>query len=295
MSMTGFGTSTLSIPLKDTVLYATLSIKTLNARFFETTFKLPYCLTEVETLALKIFKEKLFRGTIFFTVHLHNPSVLKGRVTPSRDMIKNYLEAIDIIKKTTSLEGGITLHDLIALPHIFEIPEELLPKDALSLFLQGIHDLVDQVSAARLQEGASVYNDLEARIAVMQTLIDTIEPRAQEVLQEKKETIKTTLNTFAYQEGSENKEQHLLMLYSQLDKLDIHEEIFRFKTHLDHFKMVLAHHELEKGKKIDFILQEMFREINTINAKCSDSSMSQCAISIKVELEKAREQVQNIV
>ncbi|MBY0109818.1 MAG: YicC family protein [Candidatus Babeliaceae bacterium] len=295
MSMTGFGTSTLSIPVKDTVLYMTLSLKTLNSRFFESTCKLPYALTELETIVLKIFKAKLFRGTLYFSVHVHNPSILKGGVTPSLNMINQYLAAIETIKKHTHVEGTIALHDLITLPSIFEIPEEMLPKNAIELILQEIDKLIQLVIASRQQEGQSLQNDLEQRVHTMNELMSHIEPRAQKVLIEKKQTISATFAAMPYQEASENREQHILMLYGQLDKIDIHEEIFRFKTHLAHFEKVIHNADQEKGKKLDFILQEMFREINTMNAKCSDSQISEYAISLKVELEKAREQVQNIV
>jgi uncharacterized protein (TIGR00255 family) len=294
MSMTGFGTSTLSIPIKDTPLYITLSLKTLNSRFFESTCKLPYSLTELETIALKLFKAKLFRGTIFFNVHVHNPSILKGTVIPSLNMIKHYLAGIETIKKDTHIQGTITLHDLITLPNIFEIPEEMLPKESIEIIVQEINKLLEIVVESRKQEGQSLLKDLEQRLHLMQNHIAHIESRAQVVLVEKKQTISTTLAALPYQEA-ENREQHLLMLYTQLDKIDIHEEIVRFKTHLEHFDRALHTSEQEKGKKLDFILQEMFREVNTMNAKCNDSAISQAAISIKVELEKAREQVQNIV
>lgn len=294
-SMTGFGTSTLSIPVKDTIVYMTLSLKTLNSRFFESTIKLPYALSELETTVLKIFKAKLFRGTLYFSVHVHNPSILKGSVTPSLNMIKQYLAAIETIKRDTHIEGTISLHDLITLPNIFEIPEEMLPKNAIESIIQEIDRLIDVVIASRNQEGTSLLKDLEQRVRTMRDLIVHIEPRAQQVMQEKKQTITASLSALPYQEASENKEQHLLMLYSQLDRIDIHEEIVRFTTHLVHFDKVLHNDEQEKGKKLDFILQEMFREINTMNAKCNDSQISESAISLKVELEKAREQVQNIV
>lgn len=295
MSMTGFGTSTLSIPVKGAVLYTTISLKTLNSRFFEATCKLPYALTELETMVLKTFKSKLYRGTIFFTIHIHNPSVLKGTVTPSLSMIKEYLAAIETIKHDTHITGSIALHELISLPHIFEIPEEMLPKEGVTALLHEIENVIQQVISSRAQEGVSLLKDLEARIKIMHQLITLIEPRAQQVLAEKKQTIAASLTTLPYQELSENKEQHLLMLYGQLDRIDIHEEIVRFTSHLAHFEKVLHNSEQEKGKKLDFILQEMFREINTMNAKCNDSEISEHAISLKVELEKAREQVQNIV
>ncbi len=294
MSMTGFAVSTITLPIKDGELSLTLSLKTLNARFFESTCKLPYNLAELETIALKIFKAKLFRGTIFFNVHVHNLSLLKGNVSFSSRMVEQYLAAIKRIQQETGIEGNPQLHDLITLPNIFETTDEILPTQATELIVAEIHKLVDAVIAARLQEGKALLHDIQQRAQAMQQLIAQIEPRAQQVVAEKKAALSEALANLPYQE-TENKEQHLLTLYTQLDRIDIHEEIVRFKTHLAHFETVLKNTDFEKGKKMDFILQEMFREINTMNAKCNDSQISQAAISVKVELEKAREQVQNIV
>lgn len=90
-------------------------------------------------------------------------------------------------------------------------------------------------------------------------------------------------------------ETQLSAISQQLDRLDIHEEIVRFKTHIKSFSAIISSPDIETGKKLDFTLQELFRETNTIASKCSDAQISSLAIAIKVELEKAREQAQNIV
>jgi uncharacterized protein (TIGR00255 family) len=121
-----------------------------------------------------------------------------------------------------------------------------------------------------------------------------LEKSASHVMQAKKEKITARLTTLdtSNQEMSDAQRN---ALYFELDKIDIHEEIVRFKSHLETFTKALHTKELEKGRRLDFILQEMAREINTITSKCSDAEISAHAINIKVELEKAREQVQNIV
>ena len=104
-------------------------------------------------------------------------------------------------------------------------------------------------------------------------------------------TLKTVLDEVK-QEATENQSN---IIFNQLERIDIHEEIVRFKTHLGTLSLILEKPGSENGKKLDFTLQELFREINTITSKCADAEISSLAINIKVELEKAREQAQNIV
>ena len=292
--MTGFANTTVSLPVRDQALHISMSLKTLNSRFFESSCKLPHTLTELETACLRIFKTRLVRGSVFFTVYIHNTALLKGDVILSQNMIKNYLSAINNLKQSFSLPGEITVSEIMTLPHIFEIPEESLSPELINVLLVEINKLIDTVIAERKREGAHLHQDLMQRAAIMQDLLKKIEPRAQLVITEKRESITASWMAIAPAD-QQTKDQHLLMLYGQLDRIDIHEEIVRFKTHLEHLQKILNNSDEEKGKKLDFILQEMFREVNTMNAKCSDSQISEYAISLKVELEKSREQVQNIV
>lgn len=127
---------------------------------------------------------------------------------------------------------------------------------------------------------------------MLRTELAPIEPRAAKVLEMRKATLLDSLKSII---NEDNKEQQLMAISQQLDRMDIHEELQRFTTHLDNLEKVINDSDREKGKKLDFIMQELFREINTLAAKCADSEISSHAINIKVELEKAREQAQNIV
>ena len=113
-------------------------------------------------------------------------------------------------------------------------------------------------------------------------------------MEEQKEKIAVALKEFEADENQQNEIQKNAA-YALLDKIDIHEEIVRFTTHLGVLEKEIRADKVEKGKRLDFTLQELAREINTITAKCSDATISTMAIDIKVELEKAREQSQNIV
>ncbi len=128
----------------------------------------------------------------------------------------------------------------------------------------------------------------------MRTIIADIEKRYIVRINEQKEKVHQTLEEIKGDESTISEAQRNA-LYSMLDKLDLQEEITRFASHLKQIDAIIKTDAMEKGKRLDFTLQEMNREINTIAAKCSDSKISQNAINVKVEIEKVREQVQNIV
>lgn len=293
--MTGFSTKIVNIPIKNTNASATLTLKSLNSRFFEANCRLPYALTHLETECVKLFKQSLLRGSIYFTMHLDNPALLKTKVVAALPVVNGYLAAIEKIQQTTQIPGTVTINDVINLPHIFEAPEELLGEETTIALYDAIKELVQELLSTRIKEGALLANDLKNRIAIMHDAFKEIEPRSQLVIKEKKATLMASLHSFTEETASETKEHQLQFIQNQLDKMDIHEEIVRFGAHLHELESLIGASGAEKGKRIDFVLQELFREINTMSAKCADIVISKLAITIKVELEKAREQAQNIV
>ena len=125
---------------------------------------------------------------------------------------------------------------------------------------------------------------------------EQLEPRANVVMELKNAQLFATLKTALAETNQETaSDAQTTVIYNQLERMDIHEEIVRFKTHLDSLSAIIKADDIETGKKLDFTLQELFREINTIASKCNDSVISALSINTKVELEKSREQAQNIV
>lgn len=294
VSMTGFATRTITLSDQEgTEAQLTLSLKSLNSRYFEATCKLPYALTHLETELIKLLKKILHRGHIIFSVQVSNPNLFKGPVQPDMNTVKSYLSAIEKIKKECTITGETTIHDLIMLPNIFSTEEQTIDPDSKTTLINAINTLVDQLVEARMVEGSALEKDLLQRVDIMKKEIDDIEQEAEELMTKKKTEVNQKLSEL--DNSSEFAETQRAALYFELDKMDIHEEIVRFKNHLATFKKNLESTEQEKGRRLDFILQELARETNTIAAKCGDSKISSFAINIKVEVEKAREQVQNIV
>lgn len=294
-SMTGFATKNIIIELDpETKVNVTISIKALNSRFFEANCKLPYTLNRYEHDFIKILKESLHRGYIYLVIHMSNQSLLKGAVEPAIPVIEGYIGAINTIKEKFPVEGELSLHDLLQLPAVFNVEDKDIDEKVIKQIFAVIQELANEVIKARKQEGSVLQKDIEQRITIMQKEIGAIDKASETMMEKRKATINKELQALEdnEQEASEIRKQ---MLYAALDKIDIHEEIIRFKSHLKNLLAMLSSPGVEKGKRIDFTLQELAREINTIAAKCSDVTISSMAINIKVELEKAREQAQNIV
>jgi uncharacterized protein (TIGR00255 family) len=294
-SMTGFATTTLTITKgKDQKAHISIHLKTLNSRYFEVNAKLPHPLSHLETDLIKLFKKSLYRGYVHFTVHLDNPSLFKGSIEPALGTVQDYIAAIAKIKKDCKLSDPISLEMLVRLPNIFNIEEQGLDKQSAQAIMEATHTLISAVVKERQIEGEQLKKDIATRLSLMAKDIAAIAKRSQEHIAEQKEKLNMLLSELQSDE-SDLATARKNALYAVLDKIDIHEEIVRFESHLESMNALLENKDIEKGKRLDFTLQELAREINTITAKCSDALISKLAINIKVEIEKAREQVQNIV
>ncbi len=301
-SMTGFSSSIITMtqspslegPKKE--VYLAFSLKTLNSRFLEVNCKLPYSLAFLETELIKYFKKRLLRGTVQFSIYMSSQSALTGTIEPSLATIAGYLAASKTIQDTFNLEGTLTLPVLLNLPNVFETREAPLEEHFIERIMTELDSLTDECINTRIQEGKSLEKDLLERIENIQNFMKEVEPQTKKVIEQKKEHLFTTLHALLKETNQEViSDVQTSFIFNQLEKLDIHEEIVRTNNHLERIRTIIESTEVESGKKLDFTLQELFREINTIASKCQDSLIGNLAINIKVELEKAREQTQNVV
>lgn len=295
LSMTGFATKTFALQNKDkSHAQITMSLKTLNSRFFEVTCKMPYALHHLEHQFIKLFKTHLHRGNITFIIHMSNPNLFKGSIESSITLVDGYLKAINKIQQECNVPGTITIADLMQLPNIFTVEESVIDHETEVTLFTHIEKLLQELMQVRAAEGASLENDINQRCTILASEITVIESAAHVLMQQRKQDVNAKLAQFA-QDGCEVTDAQRMQYYNELNKIDIHEEIVRFKMHLNSLQHYIKTQDVEKGRRIDFILQELAREINTIAAKCSAAEISSHAINIKVELEKIREQIQNIV
>ncbi|MFH1643693.1 MAG: YicC/YloC family endoribonuclease [bacterium] len=294
LSMTGFGNAreTLLIDKKKKIGFS-VEVKSLNSRFFEAVCKLPGPLSSLEIKIIELLKGKLVRGRIYLTLRASEDSYLFQTVKPNLSLVGDYLSAARKIKKEFSLESDLCIAELLKLPDVFISEEKdisgAVEKDILAL----IEKAADLLTKSRAVEGNNLKKDLEMFFDVCFEKMIKIKQLFIQLMKSKKDAIKKLLSQ--QNNGDESSKLKLDELYSVVNKIDINEEITRFDSHLKVIKTVLKDKSSSKGKRLDFILQELVRELNTINAKSGSFDISSLAVDIKVELEKAREQVQNIV
>lgn len=294
LSMTGYGSDEVDISFdKDKKISLALELKSINSRFFEFNSRLPSMLGFLEGEVAFLFKKKLIRGRIYLTVSSVGSGGEVEIPTPSFTMAKAYICAAKAIQKKFGLAGKLALSDILSLPNLFTLEKLTIDTASKKQFLKSIEKVADKLIESRMAEGANLKKDLIKRFDFCRKAINKIDLFYEKLMKDQKKLIAKT--SLSMQEGCEESKSLLEEMYSTLNKIDIHEEIVRFKSHLDNIRKVLESKEREKGRRLDFILQELSREINTISAKGSNFEINSLAVDIKVELEKVREQLQNIL
>jgi len=294
LSMTGFSTKTAGFSINaGEQCYLTVEVKSLNSRSFEAVCKLPNSLSHLELDIINMLKEKLMRGRVYLTIRISGEAGLLEVLIPSVKVVQDYVEATRALKAQFKLDGELSVSDIVTLPHVFSFDKNGLTTQEEETILKCVDDSIELLIKSRGNEGKSLQKDLDDRFRLCSEHIETIRVLFEKLMSLQKENIKRVISSA--QNGNEEARAQLDELYAALNKIDVHEEITRFNSHLQAVQQLIKAKQTDKGRRLDFILQELMRETNTITAKCSSFEISSTAVDIKVELEKAREQVQNIV
>lgn len=296
--MTGFATITDTLSVDNQQIQVTCTIKALNSRFLEINCKLPPALQSFETEFIRLIKQELKRGNVMLTLHVSNPHLFKGTIEPATTIIQDYVKAIKTIQNSYDIAGSLDINQFVQLPHIFSTTEHGPDESLKATFIALVKKAIVLVQQGRIQEGNVTRQDIIARAHLLQQEIELINKASKNAIEQQKEKITQLLKELesaSNELGKQLLEQQHNQLYDHLDKITIHEEIVRFTNHLHNLTLIIEQNQDELGKRIDFTIQEMAREINTIAAKSSDAIISTHAINVKLELEKIREQAQNIL
>lgn len=287
--MTGFGRSEQTVGDKT----FQVDIKSLNGKQFELQLKLPAFLKPFEFSIRKLISEKLGRGSLDCSISLKGTGNAKP-VSINTDLARAYYRALADLSNELKLDPSNILSTLVKLPEVITPTSDTLTDDEWKKFEKIILAAIDDLDAHRLNEGASLEEDLQLRITNIlkhQDEVVKLEPLRQQKI---REGLKKLLEEHVGKENYDpNRLEQELIYY--IEKIDISEEQVRLKNHCDYFRAILAEKEDSKGKKLSFILQEIGREINTTGSKAYDSTIQQCVVLMKDELEKAKEQVLNVL
>lgn len=300
-SMTGFSSSIVEISISKTEkLSLSLHLKSLNSRYFEVTCKLPYLLTNLEVAIQRALKKKLERGHVYLTVKIQQDAT-QLVVIPALNTIQQYLKAIKKIQTTCKIKDEVSLSTLLQLPNILQVEETAFNSKTEEKILDAVMALADGLILTRQSEGNVLAQDIEKSTKDVLKNLKLVKKNSEVAFTHKKkeiDSVLTKIQEFASTDTSIEKallEQHKITLLSELEKIDINEELVRATAHINSIQELVQEPSVTKGKKLDFTLQELNREINTIASKCSHSAISSLTIDIKTDIEKAREQAQNIL
>jgi uncharacterized protein (TIGR00255 family) len=288
-SMTGFGRTEQRVSDKTFLI----DIKSLNGKQFELQLKIPNFLKPFEFDIRRMLSEKLGRGSVDCTISLKETGNAKP-VGINTELAKAYYKPLAELSHELGLDASHILSTLVKLPEVITPTGETLTDDEWKQFQKVLLAAVDDLNLHRLEEGKSLEEDLLLRIdniARQQQEVIKLEPLRQQKI---RESLTRLLEEHVGKENYDNNRLEQELIY-YIEKIDISEEQVRLKSHCDYFKTILAEPEESKGKKLSFILQEIGREINTTGAKAYDASIQKCVVMMKDELEKAKEQILNVL
>ena len=287
--MTGFGRAEQTVGDKTYLV----EIKALNGKQFELQLKLPALLRPFEFDIRNALQENLVRGTIDCFVMIKQNGAAKP-VVINTDLIKAYYSQIEILASELQIDTNSVLSALLRLPEVVTPSVEVLADSEFSQFMSVLETALKELNAHRMEEGISLEKDLAQRIANIREQEEAIlvfEPKREVRIREE---INQLLEKHVGQENiDKNRLEQELIYY--MEKIDIHEEQIRLRQHCEYFNDILRSDDPSKGKKLSFVLQEIGREINTTGSKAYDADIQKCVVMMKDELEKAKEQVLNLL
>lgn len=291
-SMTGFAFAANS----QKGLNTKVEIRSVNGRFCEIQFKTPKNLNFLEPQMRELIEKKLNRGTISISVQLNGISEQMTTVKVNEPMLKQVLDSLVKLQSNANLSGNIQLAHLLNLPEALIIDyREDAEKDIYDFFWPVFTKAIDEVVLFRQQEGAKLAQDMSSRthkISLKLKEIESFLPERREGMEKKiRENLESLLKTA---EVPLDKDRFWNECGLLAEKMDVSEEIVRFRSHLEVLIQILKS-DSGQGKKMGFVLQELGREINTLSNKSLYSPIQHACVDIKEELEMLREQVQNIV
>jgi uncharacterized protein (TIGR00255 family) len=288
-SMTGYGRVVALLDGRNIVVEA----KSVNHRFLEISLRTPSALFPLEMEYKKKIGERFKRGRIDVSIRLEGEGADTSKVNLNLEIAHNYFDVLSRLKAEFYLQEPITLKSLTVFRDIFTPPSETeLSPDFLSRVEKTLQEALSMLVNMRQDEGMALYSDMQMRLKVITEIMETIRLRAPQVVLEYQKRLADRIKelTAGYVLDDARLAQEVAIM---ADRCDITEELVRMQSHINQFEALLQSEDAE-GKKIDFLLQEMNREINTIGSKSNNAEIARQVIEAKSELGKLREQAQNI-
>lgn len=288
-SMTGFGRAALALENMDILV----EIRSVNHRFLEMSVRLPHAYSYLEDKLKKYVQQRVSRGKIDMnlTIQTHGTDDLEVEV--NGELAAAYINSLRKANEKLSLEDDLTLSSVMRFSDIFSLRKLQLDEDAVwSSVLPAAVEAADRFVAMRETEGEKLYTDLQGRLDSLKKMLAKVEEYASETSKRYYDKLYSKLCEIL---AETDIEQSRITTEAAIfaDKIAIDEETVRLGSHIEQFRTLLESDE-PIGRKLDFLVQEMNREVNTMGSKAQDISVTRLVVDMKSEIEKMREQIQNI-
>jgi uncharacterized protein (TIGR00255 family) len=290
-SMTGYGFSECCCP--DGIKF-TVEIRTVNRKQLDIKLNMPSEFYDQELNIRKKISNKISRGSINVKIFMIlSGKILNETLSINQDILKVYIDNANKLQANLGIENNLTLKELIGLPKVIETTQPELNSDSIILSLSDtVEKALDNLGKTRLTEGEFLKKDLDDRLNHLINLLNEIEPYTAGLPVVYKERLLKKINDEKIEIADEDRLLREIVIYS--DRCDVSEEVTRLKSHFKQFSKLLSEKNKPIGRNLDFLTQELQREINTLGVKAASPETSPLVVTFKTEVEKIREQTQNI-
>lgn len=291
-SMTGFASASRADPGQT----VTVTVRTVNHRFLDLAIKASQTLASLEARLRAIVQQRITRGRVELAVTLVQTAEPLREVVLNAALLEQVAEALAPARERGLISGALTASDVLRIPQALEVrqiePTAGLPDAAASLVETAVADVLDALVVMRETEGGLLRADLAARLAAIASLVDDVEREARAGQAHLQTRLRERLAALPVDiQGDASLAAQEIVRF--VARSDVDEELVRLRSHFEHWR-TLADGPEPCGRKLDFLVQEMNREINTIGSKAEGSRATELVIAVKAELERVREQVQNV-
>lgn len=288
-SMTGYGRAESNFNEKTFIV----EVKSLNGKQFDLRLNIPSPLKPYEVEIRNKLNETILRGSVECTIQIKSNGITKP-ISINKELAKSYYQPIIELADELGITKENILSTLLKMPDVVASTNEVFTEEEWKILAGVLHQAIDLLMKHRAEEGKSIEKDLVERVAAIsaqQAVIEKIEPIRRAKVKEN--LIKQLEQHIGADKYDANRLEQELIYY--IEKIDISEERVRLTNHCAYFNSILLEKDPSKGKKLSFILQEMGREINTTGSKANDVDIQKAVILMKDELEKAKEQILNVL
>lgn len=289
-SMTGYGRGEFANEYFNIII----EIKSVNHRYSDINVKMPRHINFLEEKIKKAVREKISRGKVDVYINLEYINDTAVDVKVDIPLAKAYKEKLEQLIDELKLDENVKLFNILSLPEIIRTEKKETDEELLWMPLKNaLEEALEKIMEMKVVEGEAIKDDMLSKLSEIERLVDDIELRAPNVVLEYKNKLKDRIEELLGNEVKIDEERLAQEVAIFADKSNINEELVRLKSHINQFRKIVNEDDAV-GRKLDFLIQEMNRETNTIGSKANDIFIANNVVLIKAEIEKIREQVQNI-